>query len=217
MKHLPPHLPQTQSVSKTVNNFVSLRLAFTTQKIATHSTDIISAQLQTRFNLQIRMYDARDAARAAHTYSHTRTRSKNLFSRNFCTSREYGDYGYLKIKGMANTWSAISRLQIDVIERIQRSFQEYDFNFKISNWATRITCFTCSAFLLLTVSFLRIFYEIGNLKKNIVEVRICNFSGLYMKVASFCFNLLFFLFLWVVWFARYRASKFKMNFFLKVM
>ena len=34
-----------------------------------------------------------------------------------------------------------------------------------------------------------------------------------MKVASFCFKLLFFLFPYVVWFARYRALKFKMSFF----
>ena len=76
------------------------------------------------------------------TYSHTRPHAKNLFSRTFCTSREYGDYGYFKIKGMANTWRAISRLQIDEIEKIQRGFQEYDFDFKISNRATRITCST---------------------------------------------------------------------------
>ena len=35
--------------------------------------------------------------------------------------------------------------------------------------------FTCSMFLLLNVSFFRISYEIGNLKKNIVEVRIREF------------------------------------------
>ena len=76
---------------------------------------------------------------------------------------------------MANTWSAISRLQIDEIEKIQRDFEEYDFDFKISNWATHITCFTCSMFLLLTASFLRIVYEIENLKKNVVKVRIREF------------------------------------------
>ena len=43
MKHHPPHLPRTRSVSKTVNNFFSPLLAFSTQKIATHSTDIVSA------------------------------------------------------------------------------------------------------------------------------------------------------------------------------
>ena len=54
-------------------------------------------------------------------------------ARLFCTPQEYGDYGYLKIKGMANTWNAISRLQIDEIEKIQQGFQEYDFELKISN------------------------------------------------------------------------------------
>ena len=51
-----------------------------------------------------------------------RKHAKNLFSRTFCTSREYGDYRYLEIKGMANTWSAISRLQIDVIEKTPTGF-----------------------------------------------------------------------------------------------
>ena len=77
---------------------------------------------------------ARDARHAhipthacVHTYSHTRARAlthvrthaKYLIVRG--TSRD-GDYGYLKIEGMANTLSAISRLQIDGIEKIQRSF-----------------------------------------------------------------------------------------------
>ena len=53
-----------------------------------------------------------------HTYTHTGTHAKNLFSRTFCTSPEYGDYGYPKIKGMANTQSAISQLQIYEIEKI---------------------------------------------------------------------------------------------------
>ena len=55
-----------------------------------------------------------------------RAHSKNLFSRTFCTSREYGDYGNLEIEGMANTSSAISRLQIDEIEQIQ----EYNYKSK---------------------------------------------------------------------------------------
>ena len=87
--------------------------------------------------------------------------------------------------------SVISRLQIDEIEKIQQCFQAYDFDFQISNWATRITCFTFSTFLLLTVPFLRIFYEIENLKKN-VKVRIRKSWGLYIKVASFCLNMFFF-------------------------
>ena len=99
------------------------------------------------------------------THTHTHAHAKNLFSRTFCTSRKCGDYGYLKIRGMANTSSAISGLQIDVIEKIQRGFEEYDFDLKILNWATRITRFTCPMFLSLTASFLRIFYEIENLKK----------------------------------------------------
>ena len=127
-----------------------------------------------------------------HTYTDTRTHVKNLFPIIFCTSREFGDYGYLKIKGMANIWSAISRLQIDEIEKIQQGFEEYDFDFKIFNSATRITCFTCSTFLLLTASFLRIFDEIEKLEKNVVKVCICKSWGLYLKGASFCFNLLFF-------------------------
>ena len=101
------------------------------------------------------------------TPTFTRTHAKNFFSRTFYTSkyrrflksREYGDHGFLKIKGIANTWSAISRLQIDETQKIQRDFEEYDFGFKILNWATLITCFTCLTFLLLTASFLRIFYE----------------------------------------------------------
>ena len=72
-----------------------------------------------------------------------------------------------KIKG-SPVWSAISRLQIDEIEKIQRGFQEYDFDFKISNWTTRITCFTCSTFVLLTASFIRIFYEIETWKKKML-------------------------------------------------
>ena len=98
------------------------------------------------------------------------TYKNDLFKTNSGPIWDYGDYGNLKIKGMANTWSAISRLQMDDIERIQRGFKKYDFDFKISNWATRITCFTCSTFLLLTASFLCIFYEIENLKKNFVKV-----------------------------------------------
>ena len=69
--------------------------------------------------------------------------AKNFSSRTFCTSREHGDYRYLKIKTIANTWSTISRLQIDEIEKIRRGFEEYDFDFKILNWATRITCSFC--------------------------------------------------------------------------
>ena len=42
----------------------------------------------------------------------------NLFSRTFRTSRGYGDYGYLKIKRLADTWSAISRLPIVEIKKI---------------------------------------------------------------------------------------------------
>ena len=76
---------------------------------------------------------------------------------------------------MANTLSAIFRFQIDEIEKIHRGFEKYHFDFKISNWATRITYFTCSTFLLLTVSFLRDFYEIENLEKKVVKVRIRKF------------------------------------------
>ena len=113
------------------------------------------------------------------THTHTRARKQNLFSRTFCTSREYDDYGYRNIEEMANTWSAISRLQMDEIEKIQRRFQEYDFDFKISNWATHITC---STFLLLTASFLSIFYEIGNLKKNLWKCVFVNFKGCIWKL-----------------------------------
>ena len=88
--------------------------------------------------------------------THTHTHARNLFSRTFCTSREYCDYGYLKINGMDNTGSAISRREIDEIEVIQQGFQEYDFDLKISNWATRMKSFTCTTFLLLTASLLRI-------------------------------------------------------------
>ena len=100
----------------------------------------------------------------AHTYTHTNARihAKNLFSRTFCTSREYG---YLKINGMDNTGSAISGRIIDEIEEILQGFQEYDFDLKISNWATRIKSFTCTTFLLLTASLLRISCEIEKLKK----------------------------------------------------
>ena len=73
---------------------------------------------------------ARARTRTHTYYTYTRTHAKNLFSRTFCTSWEYGDYEYLIIKGMANTWSAISQLQIDEIEKIQRVFQEYDFDLK---------------------------------------------------------------------------------------
>ena len=47
------------------------------------------------------------------------------FSRTFYTSREYGDYGYFKIKGMANTWSAMCRLQMDEIEKVQWRSEEW--------------------------------------------------------------------------------------------
>ena len=80
---------------------------------------------------------ARHAYLPTHTHTRARTHSrrdaKNLFLRTFCTSREYGDYGYLKINGMANTWSVMPRMQINEIEKIQRDFQECDFDFKISN------------------------------------------------------------------------------------
>ena len=33
----------------------------------------------------------------ADTHTHARIHTKNLFSRTFCTSREYCDYGYLKV------------------------------------------------------------------------------------------------------------------------
>ena len=75
---------------------------------------------------------------------------------------------------MANT-SAISRLRIEEIKKIQRRFEEYDFDFDILNWVIRITCFTCSGFFLLTASFLRIFYAMKNLKKILVKVRIRKF------------------------------------------
>ena len=128
----------------------------------------------------------------AHTHTNAHTEAKNLFSRTFCTSRAYDDYGYLKIKGMANTWSAISQLQIDEIEKIQRGFQEYDFDFKTLHWATRITCFTCSTFVLLTALFLRIFYEIWNLNKNVLEARILR---VVYESCIFLLQFVFFLFL----------------------
>ena len=137
----------------------------------------------------------------ARTHLHSRTQAKNLFSRTFFTSREYSDYGYLKLKGMANNWSAISRLEIDGIRKIKQNFEQYDFYFKIVNWATWVMCFTCSTFFLLTVSFFRIFYEIAYLKKN-VKVHIRKLWGFYMKVASFCFKFC------------YRASKLEMSFFV---
>ena len=92
-------------------------------------------------------------------------RGPTVIHPTFCTSREYGDYGHPKIKRMANTWSVISRIQIDEIKKIERGFKEYNFDFIILNWTTRITCFTCSTFLLSTPSFLCIFYEIKNLRK----------------------------------------------------
>ena len=68
----------------------------------------------------------------ARTQTHTRMHAREkFFSRTFCTSREYADYGYLRIEGIANTGSSISRLQIDEIEKIQRGFEEYDFDVKI--------------------------------------------------------------------------------------
>ena len=72
--------------------------------------------------------------------------------------------------------------------RCSTGFPRVWFWLKNLKLSTQITCFTCSTFLLLIVSFLRIFYEIGNLKKNIV--RICKFCGSYKKVvffASICF------------------------------
>ena len=112
---------------------------------------------------------------------------------------------------MANTWSAISRLRIDEIEKIQRGFQEYDFDFKISNWATRITCFTCSTFLLLTESLYRIFYKIEKLKKKLCESA---YSQIIRTIHKGCIVLLQFdFFPKVVWFARYEAQTFKMIFF----
>ena len=98
-----------------------------------------------------------------------------LVLENFLYLVTYGHYGYLKIKGVAITWSAISRLQIDEIEKIQQRFKEYDFEFKILNWATQISCFTCFPYFLLTALFLHILYEIENLKKNIVKVHIRKF------------------------------------------
>ena len=62
--------------------------------------------------------------------------------------------------------------QIDKIEKIQWDSEENGLDFKISNWATWITCFTCFTLHLLTASFLCIFYEIKNLKNNVVKVRI---------------------------------------------
>ena len=44
------------------------------------------------------------------------------------------------MQNSAMQWALISniyRLKIDEIEKIQRGFQETDFDFKISNWATR--------------------------------------------------------------------------------
>ena len=92
---------------------------------------------------------------------------------------------------MANTWSAITRLQIDEIEKLQRGFEEYDFDLDIPNWTTRITCFICSTFLLLTASFLRrIFYEIGNLKEILWKYVFVNSESFTWKLrlsASICF------------------------------
>ena len=70
---------------------------------------------------------------------------------------------------MDNTGSAISRREIDENEVIQQGFQEYDFESKISNWANRIKSFTCTTFLLLTASLLRISCEIENLKKYVLK------------------------------------------------
>ena len=46
------------------------------------------------------------------TYAHTRAcaLAKGLFLRTLYTLPEYDDFGYLKVKGMVNTGSAISRL-----------------------------------------------------------------------------------------------------------
>ena len=84
-----------------------------------------------------------------HLHSHAHAREKLVFQNVLYLVRG---------KEMANTWSAISWLQIDEIKKIQRGFQEYDFDFKISNSVTWITCFLCSTFLLLTalpLQFLR--------------------------------------------------------------
>ena len=54
-------------------------------------------------------------------------------------------------------------------------------------------------------------------ESNRIDFSQCAYSQiwtLYIKVASFCFELFFFSFLYVVWFARYRASNFKMSFFV---
>ena len=94
-----------------------------------------------------------------HARTHARTSAENSFSRTFCTLRKYVITGISKLKE-CNTWSAISRLQIDEIEKIQRGFEEYDFDFKISTSGIWITCFICSTILLLNTSFLHIIYEI---------------------------------------------------------
>ena len=143
-----------------------------------------------------------------HSYTHERV---NLFSRTFWSRENTVIMSISKLKWWP--WRAISRLRIDEIGKIQRGFQEYDFEFKIFNWATGITRFTCSMFLLLTVSFQCIFYEIGKLKKNVLELRIRKVWGSYKKVKSFCFNLLFCCF-FRLFGSRDIMPKCKMSFFV---
>ena len=87
-----------------------------------------------------------------HDASYTVTRCTTRTCEKF-VEREYIDYRFHKIKRIANIWSLISLLQTGQIEKIQRGFEEYDFDFKIWNWATRVTSSTCSTFLLLNALF----------------------------------------------------------------
>ena len=95
----------------------------------------------------------------AHTHTHTCARTRKIcFQEPSILRKNTVIAGISKLKG----WLILEVRYLDCksmkLKKIQLGFQEYDFNFKISNRFTRITCFTFFTFLLLTTSFLRIFY-----------------------------------------------------------
>ena len=103
-----------------------------------------------------------------HVYTHTRTR-KICFWEPSVPCEKTVITGMSKLNGWPILEVRYLGCKSMKLKKILRGFQEYDFDFKISNWATRITSFTCSTFLLLTESLFRIFYKIEKLKKKRAE------------------------------------------------
>ena len=120
------------------------------------------------------------------TNTHISTHSINLFSRTLCTSREYGEHGYIKIKEMA-----MSRLQID---RIENPTGFSTVRFRLQNLELR---HSDDVFHVFQIPFANRIISSRFLRNRILEKKCWQTAysrilRVVHKSCIFCFNLIFF-------------------------